>query len=76
MKTRRQFIYGYWFDHKGGQLHNHKKQNEISEKARLDKSPKTGTKRPETKQSSMISIVIHTKRSNDNSAANVVSLHK
>ena len=73
---RRQFDSGSWFDHKRGQLQNHKKQNAISEKAWLDKSPNTGTKCPEESQRSMISIVSRTKRRKYESPDNVASLHK
>ena len=73
---RRKIDPGLWFDHKGGQLHNQKKHNVISEMDRLDKSVKAETKRPSTNQSSMISIVSHTKISKDDSPANVASLHK
>ena len=73
---RREFYSGRWFDHKGGQLHNQKKQNAISEKDRLDKAVNAETKRPATKQSSMISIVSCTNISKDDSPDNVSSLHK
>ena len=76
VKMRRKFDSGFWFDHKGGQLHNQKKHNAISEKARLDKSVKAGTKHPTTNQSSIISIVIHNKRNKDDSPANAASLQK
>ena len=72
---RSQFYSGRWFDHKGGQLHNHKKHNVISDKARIDKAVKAGTKRPETNQSSIISIVSLTKISKDHIKDNVTSLH-
>ena len=68
---RRQFYSGRWFDHKRCQLYNHEKHNEISEKAWLDKAVKSETKRPETKQSSMISIVSRTNISKDYSPDNV-----
>ena len=73
---RMYFDYGRWFDHKGGQLHNNKKQNAISEKAWLDKSVKSGTNHPATNQSSMLPIVSCTNRSKYYSPANVASLHK
>ena len=76
VNIRRHFDSRSWFDHKGGQLHNHKKHNEISEKAWLDKASNTGTNTPATNQISMISIVSHTKRSKYDIPANVASLHK
>ena len=76
VNMRNQFDSGRWFYHKVGQLHNQKKQNEISKNARLDKSVEAGTKRPATKQSSMLSIVILTKRTKEDSSTNVASLHK
>ena len=76
VNMRNQFDSGRWFYHKVGQLHNQKKQNEISKNARLDKSVEAGTKRLATKQSSMISIVSRTKRIKYDSPTSIVSLHK
>ena len=73
---RRQFDSDRWFDHKGGQLHNLHKYNAISEKARLDKEVKAGTKHRETKQSSMLSICSRTKRIKDYIPDNSAYLHK
>ena len=43
-----------WFDHKGSQFHNQKKQNAISEKAWFDKVVNAGAKLPATKKISVI----------------------
>ena len=40
VNMRRQFDSGRWFDHKGGQLNNQKKNNAISEKSWIDKAVK------------------------------------
>ena len=68
---RRNFYSWHWIDLKRGQLRYQKKQNVISEKAWLDISVKAETKRTATKQSSIISIVSLTKRSIDDSPANL-----
>ena len=73
---RRKLDSGQWFYHKGGQLHNQKKQNAISEKDRLDKAVKAITKRLATNQISMLSIVSCTKIIKDDIPANFESLHK
>ena len=73
VKMRNQFDYGRCFDHKGGQLHNQKKHNAISEKAWLDKAVRAGTKRPATNQISMLSIVSCTNIIKDDSPNNVAS---
>ena len=73
---RKQFDSRRWFDHKGSQFHNQKKQNAISDKSCLDKAVKAGTKCPATKQSSIVSIVSRTKRRKYDVPDNVASLHK
>ena len=64
------------FDHKGGQLHNQKNQNAISQKAWLDKEVNAGTTCLSTNQSSMIYIVSRTQKRKYDSTAKVESLHK
>ena len=76
VKMMRNFDSWHFFDHKGGQFHNQKKHNAISEKARIYKAAKAGTKLPSTKQSSMLSIVSRTNRRKYDSTANSESLHK
>ena len=52
VNMRRPFESYLWFDHKNNQSHQNTMLNTISEKERLAKATKDGTKRPATKKRS------------------------